>query len=197
MDYHHPLPSVLASLSEAHMQLRLCRLSLFLLFSPWLSAVIIKTPPAPLVPTLQQLTQRAGYIFSGTVLLVERVQPKSQNEVATVQITFRVDQPVRGVSRQNLIIREWAGLWDSGDRYRRGEQMLLFLYQPSKLRLTSPVNGSFGRFKMDSSGRILLNAARLAALQINAPILSARPVLTGTTSIDRHDLVRAIRRAGD
>jgi hypothetical protein len=180
------------------MQLRLCRLSLFLLLSPCLSAVIIKTPPAPSLPTLQQLTQRAGYIFAGTVLSVERVQPKSQNEVATVQITFRVDQAVRGVSsRQNLVIREWAGLWDSGDRYHRGEQVLLFLYQPSKLGLTSPVNGSLGRFKLDSSGRILLNAARLAALQIDAPTLSARPILSGTTSINSRDLVRLIRRAGD
>ena len=176
---------------------RLCRLSLFLFFSaPWLSAVIIKTPPAPSVPTLQQLTQRAGYIFSGTVLSVERVEPKSQNDVATVRIAFRVDQAVRGVSsRQVFTIREWAGLWESGDRYRKGEQVLLFLYQSSKLGLTSPVNGAYGRFKLDSSGKILLNAARLAALQIGMPV--SNPVPSGTTSIPGRDLVRAIRRAGD
>jgi len=118
--------------------------------------------------------------------------------VCSSDLTFRVDQAVRGVSsRQNLVIREWAGLWDSGDRYRRGEQVLLFLYQPSKLGLTSPVNGNFGRFKLDSSGRILLNAARLAALQIDTPTLGARPLSSGTTSVSSRDLVRAIRRAGD
>lgn len=178
------------------MHLRFCHLLLFLVFSIPSSAVIIKTPPPSSIPTLQQLTQKAGYIFSGTVLSVDRIQPKSQNEVATVQITFRVDQAVRGVSsRQILTIREWAGLWDSGDRYRRGEQVLLFLYQPSSLGLTSPVNGNYGRFKLDSSGRIMLNAARLQALQINRSV--SAPTSTGTTTINRRDLVRAIGRSRD
>ena len=180
------------------MHLRLCRLSLFLFLSAhWLSAIIIKTQPAPSVPTLQQLTRRAGYIFSGTVLSVERVQSKAQNEIATVRITFRVDQAVRGVSsRQIFTIHEWAGLWESGDRYRKGEKLLLFLYQSSKLGLTSPVNGACGRFKLDSSDKILLNATRLAALQIGLPVSNpAAP--SGTTSIPSRDLVRAIRRAGD
>jgi len=179
------------------MHLRSCRLLFFLAFSVPSSAVIIKTPhPAPSTSTLQQLTQKAGYIFSGTVLFVERVQPKSQNEVATVQITFRVNQAVRGVSaRQILTIREWAGLWDSGDRYRRGEQVLLFLYQPSKLGLTSPVNGNYGRFKLDSRGRIMLNAAQLQALQLDRPTPVPSP--TGVTTINSRDLVRAIGRSKD
>lgn len=176
---------------------RLCYLSLFLfLATPWLSAIIIKTPPVPSVPTLQQLTQKAGYIFSGTVLSIERVQPKTQYEVATIRIAFRVDQALRGVSsRQIFTIREWAGLWESGDRYRKGEQVLLFLYKSSKLGLTSPVNGSFGRFKLDSSGKILMNAARLAALQIETTV--SNPTSSGTTSIPSRDLVRAIRRERD
>jgi hypothetical protein len=178
------------------MYLRFCGLLLFFAFSVPLSAVILKTPPPPSTPTLQQLTQKAGYIFSGTVLSVERVQPKSQNEVSTVQITFRVDEAVRGVSaRQILTIHEWTGLWDSGDRYRRGEQVLLFLYQPSRLGLTSPVNGNYGRFKLDSSGKIILNAARLQALQINKPTPSPAP--NGTTTINSRDLVRAISRGRD
>jgi hypothetical protein len=142
------------------------------------------------------LTQKAGFIFSGTVMSVAKVQPKSQNEVATVQITFRVDQAVRGVSsRQILTIREWAGLWDSGDRYRRGEQVLLFLYQPSRLGLTSPVHGNYGRFKLDGSGKIMLNAARLQALQIDRPALIPRS--NGMISINSRDLVRAIGRSRD
>src|SRR5262249_17838675 len=146
--------------------------------------------------TLQQLTQKAGYIFSGTVLSVERTPPKTQHEVATVQITFRVEQAVRGVSsRQILTIHEWAGLWDSGDRYRRGEQVFLFLYQPSRLGLTSPVNGNYGRFKLDSNGRIMLNAARLQALRINGPVHV--PASSGTITIKSHDLVGAIGRGRD
>ena len=179
-----------------HLLLRRFLLLFLLLSASGLFAVIIKYPPAPAPPSLLQLTQRAGYIFSGTVLSVERVQPKAQNEVVTVRITFRVDQAVRGVSsRQVFAIREWAGLWESGDRYRRGQQVLLFLYQPSKLGLTSPVNGGFGRFNLDSSGRILLSAARLAALRIDTPVPG--PGSSRTISIKSRDLVRAIRRAGD
>jgi hypothetical protein len=179
------------------MHLRFCHLLSFLLFSAAPApAVILKTPPPPTAPTLQQLTHKAGYIFSGTVLSVERIQPKTQNEVATVQITFRVNQAIRGVSsRQILTIREWAGLWDSGDRYRRGEQVLLFLYQPSRLGLTSPVNGNFGRFKLDSRGRIMLNAARLQALQIDKP--TPLPPSRGTITANSRDLVRAIGRSRD
>jgi len=178
------------------MRVQFCRLLLILVLYVPLSAVIIKTSPSLSTPTLRQLTQKAGYIFSGTVLSVERVQPNEQTEVATVQIAFRVTQAVRGVSaRQIVTIREWAGLWDSGDRYRRGEQVFLFLYQPSRLGLTSPVNGNNGRFNLDNSGRILLNAARLQALQLDRPTPAA--TATGTTFINSRDLVRAISRSRD
>ena len=74
-----------------------------------------------------------------------------------MEITFRVDVAVRGVRvGQVLKVREWAGLWDSRDRYRRGERVLLFLYPPSKLGLTSPIGGDMGRFEVGGDGRVLL-----------------------------------------
>jgi len=158
---------------------------------------MFKERPAPTSPpTLFQLTNRAGYIFSGTVLSVERTQPKTQNEVATVRITFRVNQAVRGVSsRQIFAIREWAGLWDASERYRAGEQVMLFLYPSSKLGLTSPVNGNFGHFKMDRNGKMLLDAQRLAALQIATPV--RLPAALKKIPVDSRDFLRAIRRVGE
>jgi hypothetical protein len=168
-----------------------------LLLAPQPFVRIGKAPAPPTPPTLQQLTQRAGYIFSGTVLTVERVQPKTPNEVATVRITFKVNQAVRGVAtRQIFTIREWAGLWQSGARYRPGEQVMLFLYRPSKVGLTSPVNGELGRFNLDNHGKALLDAQRLANLQIAAPVVSTPPI-KGRISISSRDLVRAIRKVGD
>ena len=156
-----------------------------------------KAPPPPTPPTLQQLTQRAGYIFSGTVLTVERVPPKTSNEVATINITFKVNQAVRGVAaRQILTIHEWAGLWQSGDRYRPGEQVMLFLYRPSKVGLTSPVNGELGRFNLDNHGKTLMDAQRLTGLQIATPVVPEHPS-KGKISISSRDLVRAIRKGGD
>src|SRR6202049_101923 len=94
------------------------------------------------------LIRSSGYIFAGTVKSVERVAPKG-NGVATVLINFHVDQAMRGVRvGQTLAIREWAGLWESGERYGPGAQILLFLYPPSKLGLTSPVEGPMGRFRI-------------------------------------------------
>ena len=95
-------------------------------------------------PTLRELAQKSGYIFAGTVMAVERVHT-APGEVATVLISFRVDQAIRNVqAKQILTVREWAGLWESGERYRIGDRVVLFLYRASKLGLTSTVSGPFG-----------------------------------------------------
>lgn len=121
------------------------------------------------IPNLRALTRNSGYIFDGTVLAVERVAPNEESMVPAVQITFRVGQALRGTRNgQVLTIREWAGLWNSGDRYRLGERLLLFLYSPGKLGLTSPVGGPWGRFAVDSSGNIV--SENVASLGLN-PVL--------------------------
>src|SRR5262249_31984242 len=97
-------------------------------------------PPVRSAPALQSITNRAGFIFSGTVLSVQRVRALRPNQIETVEVRFRVEQPVRGVSpRQVLSIREWGGLWVGRPRYQVGERLMMFLYPPSKLGLTSPV----------------------------------------------------------
>lgn len=111
---------------------------------------------------LSPLTLSAGYIFAGTVKSIARAAP-NKNDVSTVQINFHVDQGMRGVrTGQVLSIREWAGLWASGERYRVGERVLLFLYRPSKLGLTSPVQGAMGRFSIGSDGRVGVDPRRTA-----------------------------------
>lgn len=111
------------------------------------------------VSTVQALTRSSGYIFSGTVMNVEGIPARDPSQVAVMRITFRVDRAVRGVrTGQFLVIREWAGLWQAGERYRRGERVFLFLYPPSKLGLTSPVNGAIGQFAVDRDGAIVLPA---------------------------------------
>ena len=117
------------------------------------SFTVAQTSPS----TLRHIAGSAGYIFSGTVTAVEFVHPTRPDEVATVRITFRVEEGARGVrSRQSLAIREWVGLWNGGDRYRVGERVVLALYPLSKLGLTSPVGGAMGRFPVDSSGFLTL-----------------------------------------
>jgi hypothetical protein len=138
------------------------------------------------------LTRSSGYIFAGTVKSIERVAPKG-NSVATVQISFHVDQAMQGArTGQMLTIREWAGLWQSDERYRLGERVLLFLYPPSKLGLTSPVRGPLGRFRIGPDGRVVLNPGRIG-VRVRRPGIADR--LRGRTSISPGELVRFFRSA--
>jgi hypothetical protein len=145
------------------------------------------------VPTLVQLNRNSGYIFVGTVKSVVRVDPASPTGVATVRITFHVENALRGVRRgQTLVIREWAGRWESGEYYRVGERTMLFLFPPGKLGLTSPVGGELGKFRVDSYGHVLLNRAQVAAV-------SADPVLSvpwqGRSRMTWKELSNGIRHA--
>jgi hypothetical protein len=119
------------------------------------------TPP-PALSNLRMLMQNSGYIFDGTVLSVQR-SAVNESSLPTVEITFRVEQAIRGTrSGQVLTIREWAGFWNSGERYRPGERLLLFFYSPGKLGLTSPVGGQLGHFAVDSAGIIISEDGRLS-----------------------------------
>jgi hypothetical protein len=105
----------------------------------------------------QQITRASKMIFSGVVLQVKR----SQNATGSTQITFRVENAIRGVRRGQIIrVSEWSGLWNSGERYARGEHVLLFLYPKSKLGLTSPVGGNSGRYAVDAAGRVLVPSSQ-------------------------------------
>ena len=138
------------------------------------------------------LIRSSGYIFAGTVRSVERVAPKGKG-VAIVLISFHVDQAMRGVrTGQTLAIREWAGLWESGERYRPGERVLLFLYPPSKLGLTSPVAGPMGRFRIGPDGRVIFDPGGIG-VPVRPPRLLNR--FQGRTWFSPRDLVRFFRLA--
>lgn len=135
----------------------------------------------------QSLVRAAGIIFSGRVTFVGRAPASSGPDPGSIPVTFRVEQAMRGTSPgQNLTIREWSGLWTGAERYRVGERVLLFLYSPSRLGLTSPVGGAMGRFAMDSRGRIVMSPQHVANL-------AADPILGGKTVVPRADFARAVQ----
>jgi hypothetical protein len=143
--------------------------------SPYLfSFTTAQSPPASPSPSevagLRLLATKSEYIFDGTVLSVERIAGADSSGVDEIQISFRVAHAIRGVQTgQILTIREWAGLWEAGEHYRPGERLLLFLYPPSKLGLTSPVGGALGRFAIDPGGNVIVETAKLAALLGDLP----------------------------
>ncbi len=158
--------------------------------------------PLPPVPNLSQLMRDSGYIFSGTVTRVRPVAPPNFGAVATVEITFRVEEAIRGVETgQMLIVREWAGLWNAGDRYHPGERLLLFLHRSSRLGLTSPVGGRLGRFEVDSNGQVVLEQAQIAGrlpTSRPAPVSSGKlpETVLGRTRLSPRALARALQLAG-
>jgi len=161
----------------------------------WL-ALLVLLFPQPLfaqktfktsVPSVVQITRRSGYIFAGTVLTVERTAGDS------VKITFHIDRGIRGVrTGANLTIREWSGLWSVGERYRQGQRVMLFLYKPSKLGLTSPVGGSLGRMEVDPRGKIILQPAWQTELSRGS---TPEPRLQNRVSV--RDFTRALRRPAE
>src|ERR1700676_3284098 len=76
-------------------------------------------------PQWKQLSRRAGMIFAGTVLTAATETATTQTAAPDlalpaavpgtpppIQLSFRVDLPIAGVERgQILTIHEWAGAW--------------------------------------------------------------------------------------
>jgi hypothetical protein len=141
--------------------------------------------PHPIV--FPQIVQTAGIIFSGRVISIAR-HPSSKGAVSTA-VTFKVERAMRGTSAgQSLTIHEWAGLWSRGERYRVGERVLLFLYSPSKLGLTSPVGGAVGKFAVKSDGQVVMNPQHVQ-------ILEPDPILGGKTVVPYADFSLAVQRS--
>jgi len=148
----------------------------------------------PVIPNLRQLARKSGYIFSGTVRAVERIAPTGMNSVPVVRITFHIDKGYLGVhSGQQLIVHEYAGLWQAGETYRPGEKLLLFLYPPSKLGLTSAIGGISGRLAVDPSGRIIVGRGRMPITPVRGP--KPRNQSPGRIQLTPEEFRRALRSA--
>lgn len=140
---------------------------------------------------LRHLTRAAGMIFTGTVTGISRKRAASNQALDIVAITFHIENAIRGVTPgETLTITQWMGLWSSGQRYRLGERVFLFLYPPSKLGLTSCVNAPLGRFRVDAAGRVLLSTQQLSAFLKD-------PVLGGKSRLRFSDFALAVRQASE
>ena len=149
-------------------------------------------PPISINPGnsgLSGLVRAAGIIFSGTVIRIQPRGPTNAQTVSTVAITFHVESAVRGsTSGRELTIYEWAGVWSSGQRYRVGERVFVFLYPRSKLGLTSSVAGPIGRLAVDTRGTLVLSPQHIS-------VLRRHPVLGGKSRVSLSDFALAVRQA--
>ncbi|MFZ1918133.1 MAG: hypothetical protein WAU58_11205 [Terriglobales bacterium] len=126
----------------------------------------------------KHLSQRAGMVFAGTVLSERIPTARTDRGVPFIPLRFRVDRAIAGVQPgQVLTIHEWTGAASLHRLMRRGEHVLLFLYPPSRLGLTSPVGGPRGQLRLDATGR---------------NVAEQRPVVAASTQ----DAVRPNSRSG-
>jgi len=165
-------------------------------------------------PQWKQLSRpRAGMIFAGTVLsttplAAAAAQTATTQTVATdravpaatpaVQLSFRVDMPIAGVERgQILTIHGWAGAWSMHRPMSSGQRILIFLYPLSRLGFTSPVGGSLGQVALDPTGKNVSKYEETPpspiGLRNESP--SRPPVSADTRSVSVLQLERAIRSA--
>lgn len=147
-------------------------------------------------PQWRQLSRRAGMIFAGTVLRVAVpsgfINRPSGGTLPAVQLQFRVDHPIAGVEPgQILTIHEWSGAQSLYRPMISGQHILIFLYAPSWLGLTSPVGGSLGLLALDSSGMYM--ATDEPRLRQVVSLKSDKKI--GVQRISVEQLERAIRRA--
>jgi hypothetical protein len=122
-------------------------------------------PPQDIETALHQMADRAGVIFVGRVVKVQRREGGSAAS-GVVEVTFEVDQAVRGCSVGSYVLREWAGLWEGDDqRYRAGQRLLMLLHAPSAAGMSSPVDGLDGAIPIVRGGSARLtggSSARVA-----------------------------------
>ncbi len=125
-------------------------------------------------PHWKQLCRSAGTVFGGSVMSVAGQPAGKGRPIPTIEVKFRVERAVAGVQPgQLLTVREWAGAWSAHRAMLRGQHLLLFLYPPGRLGLTSPVGGSQGQIALDESGKVVA-ASGVSVLQLERAIRRVR-----------------------
>ncbi|MGO8797116.1 MAG: hypothetical protein ACLQLC_20040 [Candidatus Sulfotelmatobacter sp.] len=163
-----------------------------------------RRPPIAPGPGFRHLVGSAGIIFTGRVVSIgrgrwlrddaSRTDSFAGPNASSTEITFLVEHALRGATQgQRLTIHQWEGEGDRlsthGKRYYVGERLMLFLYAPSRLGLTSPVAGTMGRFAVDSRDQVLMSEQHRA-------VFANDPFFQGRKLIAYSEFERAVRRVG-
>jgi hypothetical protein len=155
-------------------------------------------------PRWKELSRRAGMVFAGTVLSGRIQTARTDRPVPSIALRFRVDRAIAGVeSGEILTIYEWTGAGPLHSPMRPGEHILLFLYPPSRLGLTSPIAGAEGQVRMDATGRYVAGQPPAAVLSMQNQGRPSAPPARGLASnagassapVTIDQLERAIRSA--
>ncbi len=106
---------------------------------------------------LAYLAQRADIIVQGQIMEVRHESLPGYSNIATVVVTLRIENMLRGPAGSTYTFREIVlgpRSKQGKQSYAVGQQVFLFLPSPSKYGLSSPVGIEQGRFHIarDSAG---------------------------------------------
>ncbi|HEX4155411.1 MAG TPA: hypothetical protein VHY48_07345 [Acidobacteriaceae bacterium] len=150
----------------------------------------VAQPDASVGAALQNIASRAAIVFAGQVVSIQR-------HAGVVEITWRIDTPVRGQMGATYTLREWAGMWPPGQwRYSVGERALIFLHGASQAGFSSAVDGDEGVVPLvrGADGTPLLDVRRLSTRvlrQIGQPLPDA-----SESAISLADAVTLVNTSG-
>ena len=107
-------------------------------------------------PHWRQMSRASGMVFAGTVISVAAEPTGKQNPLPIAITRVRVNEAIVGVRPGQVIaIREWSGASSMHRAMSPGERLLIFLYPPSRLGLTSPVGGRQGQVVLNARGELI------------------------------------------
>ncbi len=102
---------------------------------------------------LESLIRQSGMIFSGKVIAVETGSKEKNMNLYMTSYTFRIDDPIYGVEGDTIRIKQYGGesngrkFYPAGvPRFQVGEEVLVMLYPPSAIGMTSTVGKDQGKF---------------------------------------------------
>jgi len=109
---------------------------------------------------LQQLTERAAHIVRASVVSAHIEMHPELVSLHTVVVRLHVQETLKGPAQREFTFRQYV--WDIRSRfgetsYRKGDELLLLMIEPSRYGLSSPAGMDQGRFLItrDASGREL------------------------------------------
>ena len=120
------------------------------------SAPVFAQQSALTVPrNLEQLTDRAAVIVRGNVVSAHMEKHPELTNLDTVVVTLHVRETLKGQAGETFTFRQYV--WDLRDRmnavgYKKGQDVLLMMIEPSRYGLSSPAGMEQGRFRIERDG---------------------------------------------
>ena len=101
---------------------------------------------------LEEITDSANRIFSGTCINREEIQNDSVSNLNVVKYTFSIEESIKGVDNLNQIsFKQWKPTTKNAG-FEVNKKYVVFLYPESELGLTSPVGFQQGKFSIEKKG---------------------------------------------